>query len=75
MQISAATSNTLDTLCKLDYRITNIYTDGAVRMSNGTVGVFVRPDGSVTPPHTSATQAAQAALHEAGVNLVFGVKD
>lgn len=75
MEISSAVSNTMSELVALGYRLTNVYSgDGTVRMSNGTVGIFVHNDGAVSPPHTNATQLAQAALAEAGFTMRFGRK-
>jgi len=54
--------------------ITNVYGDGVLRMSNGTVGVFVHPDGTVGPPHTRDTQIAQAELVGAGFTISLGSK-
>ena len=72
MTVSSATAHTMTELTHLGYGVTNIYGDGAVRMSNGTVGVFVNPDGNVTPPHTRETQIAQAELVGAGITIKFG---
>jgi hypothetical protein len=72
MQISDAQADVMTELVKLGYKITNIYSDGIVRMSNGNVGVFVRNgvrEGSVSPPHTHETQIAQAELVAAGLTI------
>lgn len=68
----------MDKLVALGYAVRQTYGDGVVRMamydsaSDQVVGVFVRPDGTISPPHTAATQTQQAILKDAGLTTRLG---
>jgi putative aminopeptidase FrvX len=61
----------MDQLVSIGFAIKQIYTDGAVQMAQigGPVRVFVRPDGSVTPPATTETMIVSASMHGMGMQV------
>lgn len=71
MSVTEKQSATMSALVGVGFAVTNIYTDGIVRMRqiSGEVAVFVRQDGTVNHPHTSATMIARVAIRDAGVEI------
>ncbi len=68
MEFSLPRAITLYRLSGLGYKQINDYSDGVVLVENGYgVRTFVRPDGTVTSPHTTATVDARSDLVNAGI--------
>lgn len=61
---------TLYRLVGIGYAEINRYTDGVVLVENPAgMRTFVRPDGTVTKPHTTATMLAYAKLLNADIKV------
>lgn len=71
MSITDMQAPVMEALCRDDWKVTNFYPDGVVRLakehSGELVGVFVRLDGSVTQPITVATAMARCELRDMGI--------
>jgi hypothetical protein len=70
MSFSLPRTITLYRLVGLGYKQINDYSDGVILVENGYgVRTFIRPDGTVTVPHTTATIDAKSELVNAGVTV------
>ena len=70
MSITDKQNESMSTLVTLGFGVTHFYNDGIVRMAlPNKVGVFIRPDGSVSEPHTIDTKIARVAMNEKGLTI------
>jgi hypothetical protein len=61
---------TMYRLVGLGYRQINSYSDGVVLVENAYgVRTFVRPDGTITQPHTTITRDAESVIRQADIEV------
>jgi len=70
MKFSLPRTITEARLYGLGYEQINAYSDGVILLENADgIRTFVRPDGTVTVPHTTATVDAKSLIVQAGVKV------
>jgi hypothetical protein len=80
MEITETQSDAMDVLVRRGYAITHFYADGAVRMAerdepaddSDRLAVFVRADGTVSPPATRRAQLERVSLEGLGLVVMTG---